>query len=426
MKNWSGNINWHPDEILMPDKLEDIIALVKRAIDSNRKIRIMGSAHSFMPLVSTEDIQLNLSRYKGLLRIDEEKQIAYIKAGTTLADLSTLLDEKGYALENMGDISSQSLAGAISTGTHGTGIKMGNISTQLESVQFVNGNGDLVYCSREDKEDLFKAAALSLGSLGIITELGIRIVPAFNLSLQLRKQRIIDVIRDYKSIIKENRGFEYYWIPNTDYVMGKYWNKSEAAAEGSTLGTYFQEMVLENYAFGALCRLSSLFPSSSLSINKLCARLLEDKFSVQKSFQSLTSERLVKFNEMEYALPLDQFSAAMKAVRYWIGEHNKEIVFPMDCSFVQGDDLYLSPAFGRNTVYIAAHVYHRKSAPWYFKGLEGIFRSFGGRPHWGKIHGLDSDTFSEIYPMYNYFSNIRQAQDPQRLFINNHLASIFP
>jgi FAD-linked oxidoreductase len=424
MKNWSGNVRWEPNKIFHPSGEEEIAEIVKVARQQGRKVRIMGSGHSFTSLCKTDDFLITLDHFQGIIHIDKDKKLARVKAGTKLKTLNLLLDQQGLGLENLGDIDEQSIAGAISTGTHGTGASFGNLCTQLRALRFINGLGQVVSCSEQENPQLFKAAVLSLGALGIITEVTLQCVPAYNLALHIRKKGLEAVLANYKGYNAANRHFEFYWFPHTPYVLTKELNQSNKT-DKDTFGDYLQEVVLENYALKALCELSYRLPSLSRAISRLAAITVSDYHKSKRSYKVFSTYRIVRFNEMEYNVPVEAYPEVMKEVTQWINRHHHHVMFPVENRFVKGDDIFLSPAYQRDSAYIAIHAYHKKNYHAYFGAVEDIFKAYGGRPHWGKIHTLKKAELEKLYPEFDAFRHIRAAQDPHDVFLNPYLQTIF-
>ncbi|MEL7219960.1 MAG: D-arabinono-1,4-lactone oxidase [Bacteroidota bacterium] len=425
MKNWSGNQIWQPNTVFYPDSETAVQAIVQRATTENRKVRIIGTGHSFTPLSKTEDFLISLDKYQGVIRIDQDKQQVTVKAGTKLHYLNELLFKEGLALENMGDINVQSIAGATATGTHGTGTAFGNMSTQIVGLRFVNGKGEIVECSLEDQPDLFKAAQISLGALGIITAISLQCVPLYRLQLVIDKERLNDVLANYARHNIENRNYEYFWFPHSEYVMTKKSNLTDEAADPSGFKDYFQEVILENYSFKLVCELSYRFPALSRQLSRFSANTISRHVKVSNSHQVFSTSRMVRFNEMEYNVPIEAYSDVKKEIVSWVNKHHPEIMFPIENRFVKGDDIYLSPAYQRDSAYIAVHVYSKKDYRPYFKALEAIFKAYDGRPHWGKLHTLTQDELKERYPKFFVFQQFREEQDPQGIFLSPYLRTLF-
>ncbi len=424
MKNWSGYHQWNPLQIFKPKAENEITQIVQKAIQENKKIRLIGSGHSFTPLSKTDDFLVSLDDFQGIISIDKSNKQVTVKAGTKLNHLNKLLDKEGLALENLGDIDVQSIAGAISTGTHGTGINFGNLCTQVRKLKFVNGKGEIITCSLDKNPETFKAAVLSLGTMGILTEITLQCVSKYNLQLFVRKKTLDEVLQNLNEYNSKFRHFEFYWFPNTDYVMTKELNVTKKEADKSSFGEYVQEMLLENYAFKVICEMSYRFPSTTRSVSKFAANTISDFQKIKQSFKVFSTSRIVRFNEMEYNVPAEAYQDVIKDLTNWINKNNKDVMFPIENRFVQKDDIYLSPAYQRDSAYISVHVYNKKDFTAYFKALEEIFTAYHGRPHWGKMHTRRAEHFAQLYPKFEEFNSIRAEHDPNEMFLSPYMKSI--
>lgn len=424
-KNWSGHVHWKNARIHQPSSEAAVVSLVKTALRNKQKVRAVGSAHSFSPLCQTDDLLISLDNYQGIISIDKAKKEVSVKAGTKLNTLNQLLHQEGLALANMGDIDVQSLAGALSTGTHGTGTSFGNLSTFITSIRFVNGLGEVKTCSKNESTSLFKAAQIALGSLGIITAITLKCVDTYCLELEIGADSLEQVLNQYTSINANNRNFEFYWFPNTDKVMTRTANISRQAPAHNPMKNFVQEVVLENALFKLACECSYYFPKTSNWISRFSANTIGEHSKRAYSHQVYTTARWVRFKEMEYNIPVTAYTEVKKEITKWINKHNKQVMFPLENRFVKGDDIYLSPAYQRDSAYIAVHIYNKKDHRYYFNHLEQIFKAHQGRPHWGKMHTLTKEELQERYPMFNVFNKIRKEQDPHAVFVSPYLASLF-
>ena len=425
MKNWSKRIEWHPSQIEYPNTETDIQAVVKKAIQENKTIRIIGSGHSFNPLWVTQHVLVSLDKYQGLVSVDKENLQATVKGGTKLFTLGNLLFEQGMAMENLGDIDVQSLAGTISTGTHGTGLRFGTISTQVRAIRFVNGKGEIVECSETENRDLFKAAQVSLGALGIITQITLQCVPAYRLELVNKMQDINYVLDNYKQLNADNRNFEFYYFPHSTKIWTKTSNIATDQPDKVSLMNYFVEYVLENYVFKILCETARFIPAMNKTVSKISAGSIPNTKKVFHSHKIYATQRLVRFNEMEYNVPIEAHNEVFKAITKTIESKKFNVHFPIENRVVKGDDMYLSPAYQRDSAYIACHVYNKKDYKPFFKAMEDIFKANDGRPHWGKMHTLTHQDIKERYPKFEDFQKHQTEQDPNGLFLNDYLKSLF-
>ena len=425
MENWAGNVKWTPQEVLLPKSEEEIADIIKKAVSSGKTIRTVGSHHSFTPLLATNSVSLSLDEMQGLIS-KEPNNRAIAWAGTKLKRLSELLAENGLSQENMGDINVQSVAGAISTGTHGTGITLGSVGTQVEEITFVNGLGELITLNEENNYHEFKCAQLSLGSLGVITRMKMRCKEAYNLELDIRKEKLSDVLANLDAIVDENRHFEFYSIPNSQWSQTKRSNiVSQEAGHTSKFSAFINDIVLENWALQLLCSINKTIPSSSKTISNLIGSFISNEKKVQQSHKVFSTVRNVKFTEMEYNIPYESYQEVVKEMLKLINKNNYRISFPQEHRFVQADDIYLSPAHNRKSAYIASHVYKGMDNTRYFKDLEDLFVAHGGRPHWGKMNTKDASFFRNAYPKFDDFLQVRAKHDPNGIFLNDHLKKVF-
>ncbi len=425
-KNWAGNITWQPSQILYPTSEKEIQKIVLKAANDNQKIRVIGTGHSFTALCKTKDILISLDQYQGIISIQKDQYQATVKGGTKLSLLGELLFKEGLAMENLGDIDVQSIAGTISTGTHGTGKNLGTISTQVIALRFINGKGELIECSDTNNRELFKAAQVSLGVLGIITGVTLQCVPAYKLALQIQKENLDTIIKDLDNRNNDNRNFEFYWLPYTNTALTKSSNiVTDSEPDKVNFFNYWSEYVIENYVFKLFCEYAHWFPSQNVAISKLSAAAISNVKKVYYSHKIYATQRLVKFREMEYNIPVEAYQDVWKEVVKTVNSKKFNIHFPIEVRFTKGDDISLSPAYQRDSAYIACHVYNKKEYQPYFEALENIFRAYGGRPHWGKMNNLKAGDVADLYPEFSTFMKHRAMQDPYKIFINPYLQELF-
>jgi FAD-linked oxidoreductase len=419
-QNWSGSVSCHPLDIVYPDSLEKLAEIVRHANATGQKIRVVGAGHSFTALVATDGLLLSLDRMTGVDSVDKERHQATVWAGTRLKDLGEALFANGLAQENMGDIDEQSLAGAVSTGTHGTGVNFGSIATQIEGLTLVTAGGEIVECSAEVNTDLFKAAQVSLGMLGIIAKVKLRLEPTYRLRRESRRATLDECLEDLDQLKQSNRNYEFFWFPNSDYCQSKTLNVTTNAP---TPVNKFN-LLMENRVFWLLSECCRLVPSLSASMSRLSGRLIPTVSEVNYSHRIFPSPRLVRFQEMEYNVPAERFVDALVAVRECINQRRFNVHFPVECRFVRGDDIWLSPATGRDSAYLAVHMYKGMPYREYFDALEPIFRSYQGRPHWGKMHTMTAEQLAVCYPRWQDFCGLRAERDPKGIFLNSYLAQL--
>lgn len=422
--NWLGNYSGNP-EIIYPESESDIVTIFEKATITKRNVRVTGSGHSFTALCFTNDILVSLDRMSGLVNTDAVNHTATVKGGTKLNQLSALLFAEGLALENMGDIDVQSLAGALSTGTHGTGLNFGILSTQVVKIRIVTPAGKITECSLEENAELFGAAQVSLGVLGIITEYTLQCRPAYKLHYVAKKASLFEVIDSIDEYNNSNRNFEFYWFPYTNVVQTKCSNETDGDVKIPLKLQSRADDLLENEAFGILCKTAKQFSSFAYSVNKIAAAVISNADKTDWSYKIYATQRRVRFMEMEYNIPYEAFSDAKKQLVKLINSKKFRIAFPVENRFVKADDIFLSPAQGRKSAYIAVHQYKGMEYEPYFRAVEEIMIAYDGRPHWGKMHFRKADYFEKMYPGWDRFLTVRKQCDPDGILLSDYLKELF-
>jgi FAD-linked oxidoreductase len=424
---------WTADESCLPAVRERpatvaaVADAVRRAADHGQTVRVAGAGHSFTPVVLTDGALLSLERMDRILDVDPPTGRVRVQAGITLQALSEQLWQHGLALENLGDIDVQSLAGATATGTHGTGARLPNLSAALEAVQLVAGDGSLHELTAQDADggDAWRAARVSVGALGVVTELTVRTVPAFVL-------RGHDAVEDRERVLAEfdaraaaHDHFELFAFPYADKLVTRTNDRVDGPPQPrSRAGAYVRDDLLTNRAFHAICRLGRARPSLVPRLNRAATTLGGSPARVDRSYRVFATPRTVRFNELEYAIPREHAAAAVRAVLELVERRRLPISFPLELRTVAADDALLSPAGGRDTAYVAAHVF--RGMPWepFLREVEAIMRELEGRPHWGKRHFRTAADLAPAYPGWDAFQAVRDRLDPGRRFTNAHLREV--
>ncbi|MFS0781734.1 D-arabinono-1,4-lactone oxidase [Bacillus sp. 1P06AnD] len=423
--NWSGTSESIPEKWFYPATIEEVASIVRSALIAQRKIRVVGAGHSFTKLAHTDEWLISLDRLSGIIEIDETNMEVTVLAGTRLHQLGKVLGEKGYAQENLGDINVQSVAGAVSTGTHGTGLAFGNISSQVKELVVVTATGDLLTISKTENSHLYEASLVSLGMLGIIVQLTLAIIPSPVYEYKSEKCTFHQLEEQFLDLIDNHRHFECYLFPYSDIVQLKTMNITSQKPQSLRIH-HFKNLILENYLFYLISETCRMMPSTSPFFSKLSAKAVgTDKVS-SFSYNLFATPRLVRFREMEYCIPLEHALAALNDIRDAIEKNHYHVHFPIECRSVKKDDSWLSPSFERDSFYIAFHMYKGMDHHRYFNDMETIMAKYGGRPHWGKMHTRSSADLQHMYPKYSDFLAIRDQLDPAGIFMNEYLSSLFP
>jgi L-gulono-1,4-lactone dehydrogenase len=426
-RNWARTATARPQRVASPRDSDEVSELVTTAAKEGLRVKAVGSGHSFTDIAVTDGILLRLDQLSGLHHVDAEAGLGTFGAGTPLHEVNRLLDDSGLAMRNLGDIDRQTLAGAISTGTHGTGAGFGGLATQVEALQLVTANGTQVYCSASERPELFAAARLGLGALGVLTSVTLRCEPAFALRAVEGPMALGDVLAGLDSLVEGNEHFEFYWFPYTERTLTKQNNRVPADTPLRPVGRFsgwLDDEFLSNRVFGVVNRLLSVVPSLAPTAGKVFSRALGAREFVDRSHRVFVSPRRVVFREMEYAIPREALPDVLKEIKDWIENSPERIAFPIEVRFAAADDLWLSTAHGRESAYVAVHQNERLPYERYFKAVEQIASAVGGRPHWGKLHYRDAAELRELYPRFSDFVRVRDEADPQRLFGNAYLERV--
>lgn len=422
--NWGRCETANPTEVLRPNTIEAVCDAVARATATGRLIKVVGSGHSFTGIAVAPDIQLDLGALAGVISVDRERKQVTVGGGTPLWQLTQLLARHGLALENMGDIDRQTISGAISTGTHGTGLAFGGLATQVVGLTLVSGTGELIRIDEEQSSELLPAARVGLGALGIIVEVTLQCVSGFAIHAIERVEPIDDVVAMFDERCTHTDHFEFFWFPHTDTAFTKANIRLPAYTpleSTNRVSQWVEEELIENGVLGAICAVGSALPSTVPTLNRTVTRFLSDREHTQRSDRVFTSPRRVRFREMEYAVPYESMGAAFDEVRSLIAERGWRIGFPIEVRAAADDENWLSTAYGRRSAYIAVHRYVRDDPTEYFRAVEQIMRRYDGRPHWGKIHDRTAADLRDTYPRFDDFLAVREKLDPRRTFTNDYL-----
>src|SRR6266487_518005 len=423
--NWSGSVKSMPRQVAKPGNIDQLARLVRDYGRDGRHVRVVGAGHSFTPLAQSDDVLMSLDEMQGVESVDTTAGKATVLGGTRLKKLGGTLFEHGMAQENLGDIDIQSISGAISTGTHGTGVRFGTLSTQVEGFTLVTASGDMLECSPERNPDIFKAAQVSLGTLGIIAKVTLRVVPTKRLHYRGFRKKLGDCLANLEQYKQENSHFEFFWFPYTDGVQAKFLNETTEPVSKSTFWGNFNKLVLENYVYWLLSEACRLFPRLCKTVCHISAQSIANVDEINYSHRLFTTPRMVRFQEMEYNIPVEHTVAVINEIQKCIQQHQFQVHFPIECRFVHADDIWLSPAYQRDSAYIAVHMYRGMPYRSYFYFIEEIFKRYKGRPHWGKMHTRTARELAELYPRWHDFRRVRAALDPQGVFLNSYLRDLF-
>lgn len=423
-RNWARTQAAHPVRTVRPRDVEELSAAVRAAAHDGLPAKAVGSGHSFTGIAATGGVLIRMDAMGGALNIDARTGLATVEAGMPLHRLNRVLAAHGLALPNLGDIDRQTVSGAISTGTHGTGARLGGLATQVRALELVGADGAVARCSLEENPELFAAARVGLGALGVISRVTLQCVPAFALRVVDEPMPLNEVLDGLDHLVADNDHFEFFWFPHTSRALAKRNNRLPDGAQAQPPGrlrAWFDEEFVANTVYEQVNRMGSAFPQAIPRLNGIASGALSHREYSQVSYRAFTSPRRVVFTETEYAVPRESVTEVFQELRRWIDRSGERTTFPVEVRFARADDIWLSTAHRRDTAYIAVHQYHRLPYERYFRAFADIAGGVGGRPHWGKLHWLGAETLRTRYPCFDDFTSLRTRLDPAGTFANPYL-----
>lgn len=398
--NWSGNVTSAPQTIATPTTETELIATIQRTAKNGQPIRVVGTGHSFVPLCATDELLISLDNLQGLISANPEERTATFWAGTKLHAVGDPLWEHGLALANMGDIDRQSLGGAIGTGTHGTGPTLGNLSTQVVGLRLLTATGEVIDCSPTQDPEIFRAAQLSLGALGIITQVTLRCLPAYYLEERTWVATYAECVAALDAHIAATRHFEFFWVPGEDLCAMKALQPVDPTVDAT----------------------DKVAPVPTPVSARLSRYINPPR--TERSYRIFPSPRNLKFNETEFAIPAANGPSCLHEVRELMQTHFPDVAWPIEYRTLAADTIPLSPAYARETVTISVHQAADLPYQPFFEAVEAIFRNHQGRPHWGKLHTHQADELAMLYPEWDTFQAVRAQLDPSGRMLNSYLQEL--
>ncbi len=418
-RNWAGDQRCTPAAVQRPASVDELSGAIERAARRGWRVRVVGAGHSFSDIACTDGLMLTLERLASILDVDRSSGLVRVQAGITIRELNRQLAANGLALENLGDIDVQTIAGAISTATHGTGATLRNISSQVSELTLVLADGSTLVCSPERDPDVFRAACVGLGALGVIADVTLRCVPAFTLHGVDAPAPLHDVLERFDELASGNDHFEFFVFPHADTALTRTNNRTdEAPRPRGRSSAYANDVLLTNHAFELFCRIGRRLPGRIPELNRLATRLAGHSERVDRSAEIFVSPRLVRFTEMEYALPRERTPTAVRRVMELVERSGFAVPFPIEARTVASDDAFLSTATGRDSGFVAVHMYRGMAWEPYFRAVAAIMDELDGRPHWGKRHFHTAATLRPRYPDWDRFQAVRARLDPDGRFAN--------
>ncbi|OYW01331.1 MAG: FAD-dependent oxidoreductase [Acidiphilium sp. 37-64-53] len=402
-RNWVGNQSCIPRYRAAPASETELAELVAKASASALNVRCAGSGHSFTPVALTTGLMLTLSGMAGIRSIDSARLRVTVGAGTRIGAIGEALKGAGLSLVNQGDIDTQAVAGALCTGTHGTGAGLSNMASQIVGMRLVQPDGSILTID-ETEPDQLNAARVALGTLGVISELSLQAMPAYNLHERLWRDDFETCMARYDELAANYRHFSFFWCPvsesrhlyclpdtsavsSTDKSADVCEMKTMAITEGSPMQNGFERIAYS----------SEIYPI----------------------------EYVPNFHELEYAVPAAHGKEALREVRHLMLTKHTNCIYPIEFRFTAGDSGWMSPFYEQDSVTISVSGGPGIDYWSYLHDVDIILRRYNSRPHWGKIHFLDTDDVTALYPKGEQFRRLRRQLDPNGTFLNDHLRTLF-
>ncbi|GGP98929.1 FAD-linked oxidoreductase [Streptomyces roseolilacinus] len=424
-RNWAGNVSVRPAREVRPASVEELADAVRSAAADGLRVKTVGTGHSFTSITATDGLLIRPDLLTGIRRIDRAAMTVTVESGTPLRRLNAALAREGLSLTNMGDITEQTVAGAISTGTHGTGRDSASIAAQVRELELVTADGRVTTCSAQESPEVFAAARIGLGALGVVSAVTFAVEPLFLLTAREEPMGFDRVTAEFEQLHAENEHFEFYWFPHTGNCNTKRNNRSHGPVDppGAVSG-WFEDEFLSNGVFQVANSFGRALSAAVPAIARISSRALSARTYTDIPYKVFTSPRRVRFVEMEYAVPREAAVAALRELKAMVDRSPLRVSFPVEVRTAPADDITLSTASGRDTAYLAVHMYRGTPYRAYFTAAERIMTAHGGRPHWGKMHTRDAAYLAEAYPRFGEFTALRDRLDPDRLFANPYLRRV--
>ncbi|MGJ5752815.1 FAD-linked oxidoreductase [Streptomyces puniciscabiei] len=424
-RNWGGNVSARPARQVAPASVEELAAAVRRAAEDGLKVKAVGTGHSFTSIAATDGVLIRPQLLTGIRRIDREAMTVTVEAGTPLKRLNAALAREGLSLTNMGDIMEQTVSGATSTGTHGTGRESASIAAQITGLELVTADGSVLTCSEKENPEVFAAARIGLGALGIITAITFAVEPLFLLTACEEPMPLDRVLAEFDQLWAENEHFEFYWFPHTGNTNTKRNNRSAGPEQPvGQLAGWLEDEFLSNGVFQVAQWVGRAAPATVPAIARISSKALSARSYTDIPYKVFTSPRRVRFVEMEYAVPRAALVETLRELKAMVDRSGLRVSFPVEVRTAPADDIALSTASGRDSAYVAVHMFRGTPYQAYFTAAERILTAHEGRPHWGKVHTRDAEYFARVYPRFGEFTALRDRLDPERLFQNDYLRRV--
>lgn len=433
LRNWLGNVTWTPARFVEPGSEDELQALVHAAARAGQRVRVIGAGHSWTPLCATDGLSLRLDRLNRVLSIDPERGLVTVEAGIRLHELCEHLAAAGLAMTNLGSIRAQSLAGALLTGTHGSGLGFGCLATQVAAMRLLvvrSGRTEWLDLDGQREPDLLDAARVSLGALGLCTRITLRVCPAFRLCEEREPVPFEDALALIPEGARAVEHFKLWWFPLTRRVqIYRQRRTNEAISPGGRLGLLREDAPLTQRVLSGLLRLGDRAPALIPPLHRLMTAVnFQRQRRIAASADVFTLAMPPVHHESEYAVPLERAVEALGALRALVHDRRHRPHFISEIRFVKGDTAWLSPAHGGDVCYIGGYdSADPRDRRWsaYLRDYEELMLRCGGRPHWGKEFTAPREVLAARYPRWRDFCALRRELDPDGVFLNPMLERLF-
>lgn len=415
--NWAREQFCSPSAIVRPTSEAELAEVVARAAQRGERVRAVGTGHSFTDCACTDGVMIDMTGLQRVIGADPASGLVTIEGGATVHALGPQLAERGLGLENQGDIDAQSITGATATATHGTGARFANLSARIVSLRLVTASGDVLTLSEGDD---YLAARVSIGALGVISQVILKVVPLYTLRRRDKLRALAETLERLDQDVDGNDHFEFFVFPYADTALTRITRRSDERPTPTPTWKRRLREDFENAGLSLICRTGRRFPAAAPRLNRLMTSLMSASTVQDRAYRVYATERKVRFTEMEYAIPREHAREAIQRVIDLVRRRSLPIMFPLEVRFSAPDDAFLSTAHGRDTCYIAVHQYTGMEFETYFRAVEAIMDEYAGRPHWGKRHYQTADTLRERYPDWDRFIAVRDRLDPDRVFLNDY------
>jgi L-gulonolactone oxidase len=418
-----GNQVCRPECFHRPASEEELIAVVRRAAREGKRLKIVGAGHSWTPIALCDEHLATLDDYARVLHVDAEKLQVKVQAGIRLEALSSAMRSQGLAFPVLGTVKFQSIAGAISTATHGTGLRFGSVSSLVTELELITAAGEVLRASREQNTDVFAAARCGLGALGLISTVTLQCERVFCLKGIERREKLNSTLHDLDRLLESNDHFKLWWFPHTDTCLTFQQNRTTEAPSRSALGRWWSDIAVRNGLVQPLMLACIAAPRITPAAVRFFTGLTPQHVEfIDHSAEVFYHPTYIRHWETEYSIPRQNAAEAVERLAAWVNSHpSLRVNMPVDVRFVRGEDIWLSPAEGRDSVYIGVLQHRRLPYEEYFRGFEALMDEYGGRPHWGKMHTKTAAELRRLYPCFDDFLSLRERLDPGGMLLNSYL-----